>query len=259
VRVACRSAGAAGRGAESQTKGDSIWIAKGRRIILDHVSASWSVDETLSASARCDDPEQGFFNVTVQWSIIAENLAHAIHVKGDRGYGSLARGAGPNSEKRFAFQESNGLARAGFSGKSLNGEIPADHWSQVTGVQAEGVRQAGPIDIPPMMPDPAASAYDRVLADAGASASRGSADLRVIAGVKAKTGKRIDNEQNVGAWPALAPGKPALDTDGDGMPDAWETAHRFKPRKADGAALAKDGTGWTKQNLHQADAAQVRG
>ncbi|MDI1364354.1 MAG: pectate lyase [bacterium] len=319
-------------GAESKTEGDALWIAKGRRIILDHVSASWSVDETLSASARYDNPEQGFFDLTVQWSIIAESLAHSIHAKGDHGYGSLVRGgqgsrisfhhnlwanhmarmprpgnydgpdqdpvgaflefrsnvfynwghgysgydadkaalaaynfvdnayvAGPNSEKAIAFDESNTLAKAWFAGNSMNGQIPADPWSLVTGVQVDGYRQAGPIDMPPVTPDPAASAYDRVLADAGASVSRDAVDLRVIEGVKTRTGKVINNEQEVGGWPVLAPGKPALDTDGDGMPDAWETAHGFNPKKADGAVLAKDGSGWTNLELYLADAAKVRG
>ena len=40
------------RGDLSPGEGDAVWIESGRRIILDHVSASWSVDETLSASAR---------------------------------------------------------------------------------------------------------------------------------------------------------------------------------------------------------------
>ena len=40
------------RGDRLPGEGDAIWIERGRRIILDHVSASWSIDETLSASAR---------------------------------------------------------------------------------------------------------------------------------------------------------------------------------------------------------------
>ncbi|ALL15361.1 pectate lyase [Caulobacter henricii] len=319
-------------GAESKTEGDAIWIAKGRRIILDHVSASWSVDETLSASARFDNPDQGFHDLTVQWSIIAESLAHSLHAKGDHGYGSLIRGgqgskisfhhnlwanhvarmprpgnydgpdkdpigafiefrsnvfynwgkgyagydadkaalvaynfidnayvAGPNSEKLVAFQEGNSLARAYFAGNSMNGEIPADPWSLVTGLQVENYRQTAPIAVAPVTADPAPSAYQRVLADAGASVSRDAVDARVVEGVKARTGKVINNEQEVGGWPALAPGQAAVDTDGDGMPDAWETAHGFNPKLADGAALAKDGSGWTNLELYLADAAKVRG
>lgn len=79
-------------GDESRTESDAIWILGGRRIILDHVSASWSVDETLSASANYTRPGEGFWDVTVQWSIIAESLTHSLHAKGEHGYGSLIRG-----------------------------------------------------------------------------------------------------------------------------------------------------------------------
>jgi hypothetical protein len=79
------------RGDRLPGEGDSIWIERGRRIILDHVSASWSIDETLSASARYGNGG-GFYDLTVQWSIIAESLRRSHHEKGDHGYGSLIRG-----------------------------------------------------------------------------------------------------------------------------------------------------------------------
>jgi hypothetical protein len=79
------------RGDQRPGEGDSIWIRGGRRIILDHVSASWSIDETLSASARYGAGE-GYYDLTVQWSIIAESLRRSHHGKGEHGYGSLIRG-----------------------------------------------------------------------------------------------------------------------------------------------------------------------
>ena len=82
----------------SRTEGDAIWVASGSRIILDHVSASWSVDETLSASARYS--EGGIYDLTVQWSIISESLRNAGHSKGAHGYGSLIRGG---RGSRFSF------------------------------------------------------------------------------------------------------------------------------------------------------------
>jgi hypothetical protein len=318
-------------GDTSKTEGDAIWINSGRRIILDHVSASWSVDETLSASARYDEPGQGFHDLTVQWSIISESLRHSLHAKGDHGYGSLIRGGagsrisfhhnlwanhlarmprpgnyegpdkdpvgaffefrsnvfynwgkghagydadkaalvaygfvdnayvmGPDSEKPVAFNESNSLAKAWFAGNSMNGVVPADPWSLVSGLQTPGYRQAGPIDVAPVKADPAASAYEHVLADAGASVFRDSVDARVVAGVRDKTGKQIDSQAQVGGWPVLPTGKAAADTDGDGMPDAWEKAHGFNPKSPDGAALAKDGSGYTNLELYLADAAKVR-
>jgi pectate lyase len=56
-------------------------------VIVDHCSASWSVDEALSPSGAIRD-------VTVQWSLIAEALNRSIHSKGAHGYGSLVRAAG---------------------------------------------------------------------------------------------------------------------------------------------------------------------
>ena len=80
--IRCRPADNAG--AES----DSLSISSGRDIIVDHCSASWSVDETLSASSS-----GRLGNVTVQWCIISESLHDSIHHKGPHGYGSLIRGS----------------------------------------------------------------------------------------------------------------------------------------------------------------------
>lgn len=67
---------------------DAISIGgEARDVILDHVSAGWSIDESLS-------PSGAVRNITVQWSIIAEALNRSIHEKGPHGYGSLARAVG---------------------------------------------------------------------------------------------------------------------------------------------------------------------
>ncbi|MFW2342830.1 pectate lyase family protein [Brevundimonas sp.] len=79
-------------GAETLVEADAISVERGRRIILDHVSASWSVDETLSVGSRYDPPGRGIYDVTVQNSVIAESLNASAHAKGDHGYGSLVRG-----------------------------------------------------------------------------------------------------------------------------------------------------------------------
>ena len=54
-------------------------------VIVDHSSASWSIDECVSISG------QGITAVTVQWCMITESLNDSFHEKGPHGYGSLLR------------------------------------------------------------------------------------------------------------------------------------------------------------------------
>jgi hypothetical protein len=78
-------------GDNTKAESDAISISSGRDIIVDHCSASWSVDETLSASTGGK-----LGNVTVQWCIISESLDKSTHHKGPHGYGSLVRGGWGN-------------------------------------------------------------------------------------------------------------------------------------------------------------------
>jgi hypothetical protein len=297
---------------------DAFSIVKGRRIIVDHVSASWSVDETLSAGQPARSAEGGVHDVTVQWSIIAESLNGSGHAKGSHGYGSLVRAgfgarltwhhnlwahhsarmprpgnyngpdvdptgplmefrsnvfynwggqragynadeaahiaynfidnayvAGPNSTRPVAFHEQNRLARAYFAGNSMNGAVPADPWSLVTGLAVPANRLAQPVEVAPVRADPAPRAFERVLAGAGASRVRDAVDARVVGTVRARGGTIIDSQSEVGGWPALAAGTPWRDTDGDGMPDDWERRHRFDPSDAADGNRDRDGDGYT--------------
>src|SRR5437762_1296985 len=68
---------------------DSITLAAGaKNVVVDHCSATWSIDEDLSLAGDVS-------NVTVQWCLIAEGLNHSKHSKGAHGYGSLSRANGP--------------------------------------------------------------------------------------------------------------------------------------------------------------------
>ncbi|MGN6371055.1 MAG: pectate lyase [Phycisphaerae bacterium] len=70
---------------------DSIDIWNGcSNLILDHCSATWSVDECLSTSGNNQ-------NCTIQWCLIGASLNNSIHKKGEHGFGSLARANGPMS------------------------------------------------------------------------------------------------------------------------------------------------------------------
>jgi pectate lyase len=73
----------------SGQEADSITLASGaQNVVLDHCSATWSIDEALSLAGNVS-------NVTVQWCLIAEALNHSKHSKGAHGYGSLSRANGP--------------------------------------------------------------------------------------------------------------------------------------------------------------------
>ncbi len=68
-------------GDESGIEDDAITGRYHNNIILDHVSASWSVDETVSIY-HCE-------NVTIQWCMITESLFQSVHVKGNHGFGGI--------------------------------------------------------------------------------------------------------------------------------------------------------------------------
>ncbi|HLP76576.1 MAG TPA: hypothetical protein VK327_06600, partial [Candidatus Paceibacterota bacterium] len=69
-------------GTNDLLEADSMWIVYGTNIMVDHLSASWSVDETLSVS-------RNIANLTVQNSFITESLRNSIHSKGAHGYGGI--------------------------------------------------------------------------------------------------------------------------------------------------------------------------
>lgn len=294
---------------------DAVTIDRGERVILDHVSASWSVDETLSIGSR----DRVIDAVTVQWSIIAESLNLSTHSKGDHGYGSLVRGnrgarftfhhnlwaahrarmprpgnyltpdvdpvgarfeftnnvfydwgqghagynsdsdpatvstyvfagnaykRGPDSTGALIFEEESTAAHAWFDANSIGGVVPADPWEPVTGDDTPGYRLTALPDWAMGATETADQAYASVLAKAGASRTRDAADTRILAGVVDGTGRIINSQTDVGGWPDLAPGTPWTDTDADGMPDAWETAHGLNPATPDGSA-DHDGDGYT--------------
>ena len=68
-------------GDESGQDSDAISARYVRNLILDHVSASWSIDETMSIY-HCD-------SITVQWCMIAESMFNSNHVKSNHGFGGI--------------------------------------------------------------------------------------------------------------------------------------------------------------------------
>lgn len=99
---------------------------------------------------------------------------------------------------------------------------------------------------PPAEKLTAHAAYLRALESAGASKpKRDAVDARIIAGVRDGSGRQIKTIAE-DAWPALRGTAPEPDSDGDGLPDAWETAHALKPADPADAAFPASPEGWTQ-------------
>ena len=84
----------------ARVEGDAISLTAGNNIIIDHCSASWSTDETLSVSQHMTTGPDQLDGVTIQWSIISESLDQSVHAKGAHGYGTLVRGS---NGSRYSF------------------------------------------------------------------------------------------------------------------------------------------------------------
>ena len=58
------------------------------------------------------------------------------------------------------------------------------------------------------------------------------------------TGNFITHPKEVGGWPTIASASYPTDTDGDGMPDAWETARGLNPNDSSDWNKDRDGDGY---------------
>ena len=118
-------------------------------------------------------------------------------------------------------------------GNELAGKITADLFAKMEGVTIART----PFAAPPVHTVSAAEAYQVVLADVGANVPvRDAVDARIIADVRNGAGRFVDSQKQVGGWPDYRPGAPPRDTDGDGIPDDWETAHGLNPNDPNDAA-----------------------
>ena len=296
----------------SAQESDSITLVSGAHdVVLDHCSATWSIDESLSLAGNVS-------NVTIQWCLIGNALNHSKHAKGDHGYGSLSRANGPvtwhhnlwvhNNSRNPRLGDNYGrppfptfdvrnnvmydygeicsgltqgvlkvnyvgnYIRPGPSSKAttpihvggpsqlsfyIRDNVFEGHDSFTTDnstffdpVMIDGKRQLEivpqPFDAPLVQTSSARDAYTAVLASVGASLPRrDSVDARIINEVKSGTGSIIDSQEQVGSWPELKSTTPPVDTDEDGMPDAWERKFGLNPHDASDGSKDKDGDGYT--------------
>lgn len=133
-----------------------------------------------------------------------------------------------------------------------NEEITNNNWAGIRGPEKIARVNTPFVGWPVSPHETAELAFESVLAKAGATLpKRDAVDKRVTEMVRSgkpttKTGILKDISE-VGGYPVLTydPAKVAVDSDGDGMPDAWEIKHSLDPKnKADGA-IDSDGDGYT--------------
>jgi hypothetical protein len=325
-------------------QGDSLWVDKSKDVILDHVSSSWSVDETLSVTESD--------RITVQWAFITESLNNSCHLNDGgtgferHGFGSLIRyGSGRISyHHNFYAHHFNRNPRVGdditldfvnnviydwgtdasYSGEIIEGitkvnyvgnylvagpNTPASKrtrafnggstntWIYQTGNVIDSnvnglhdgtntgwamfvnlyTQQNAPLDFRSGKErdekEPAASlieinagtaenAYTQVMLTAGSSRVRDAVDTRLFNEARNETGLMINSQTEVGGYPLLNSLPAPVDTDGDGIPDAWENSNGLNPNDPnDAAQLAPNGysnlENFVNSNLFAPTAANV--
>jgi pectate lyase len=124
---------------------------------------------------------------------------------------------------------------------------PADQWSlvNITTPGAQYAKRPSPHATQPAVPvttQSAAVGKDLVIANVGATKpKRDSVDTRLINDFLNGTGHPPGSGFSM-TYPNLQTYNVPLDTDGDGMPDAWETSHGLNPANgADGAQVSANG------------------
>lgn len=131
------------------------------------------------------------------------------------------------------------IAKSGTDAKNNDGTYPG----------AEKIKSSEPIDFVYTTTHSVTDAFDCVLAYAGACKSRDTHDAAMVSDTRDGTitygeSKKglIDSQDECGGWPELKDTGAETDTDGDGMPDAWEIANGLDPNDIeDGKIVCDDG------------------
>jgi pectate lyase len=123
----------------------------------------------------------------------------------------------------------------------------------------EDLREPTPEEIPQGL-RPAATLVEALLPIVGARRPDGrledDLDRLLLASVKERSGRVIDDVADLGAVAPLPIAEAGPDSDGDGMDDAWETAHGFDPHDpSDAAKPSKDHPGQSNLEVYLSDLA----
>lgn len=218
---------------------------------------------------RDEDPKGLLFdfrnNVVYNWgSYAGRNLdPHSVTIANFVGNSYVT---GPNSSEPVAFRQYCTFGSSYFHDNWMNGKCPEDAWNLVafpdfgsglrkldyfknapvwTDERKAAFKRAVPVSMAPVTTAPAATAFEQVLAGAGADLpARDAVDRRIIEEIKTGAGRIIDDETSVGGWPELRSAPAPSDSDNDGMPDVWELRHGLDHAAPDNNA-DPDGDGYT--------------
>ncbi len=300
---------------------DGISVSDSRRVIIDHCSVSWAVDEGLTVTGTSD-------TVSVQWCIVSECLHDSVHQKGPHSMGSLVRsekgtysfhhniyahnntrnprpgdnydgsqgvlldfrnhviydwgGAcgygvneryrmnyvanylkpGPSTkaiERKTAFHIGGKQSLVYVQGNVMESFPESESaptsilaWArEFTQEERDATVAATAFPVPEVTTHPAAEAWRLVLDHAGATRpKRDAVDSRVMDAIRTGGGRIINSQGEVGGWPDYPTASGPIDSDGDGMPDAWETARGLDPADATDGPLDGDGDGYTNLEVY---------
>ena len=118
---------------------------------------------------------------------------------------------------------------------------------------------SAPFAVAPVRTQSPQEAYRAILDNVGATVPvRDAVDSRIVADVRNHTGRIVDSQKAVGGWPAYRSAAPPRDSDSDGIPDAWESAHDMNARSPRDAAAVDRTSGFTKLELYLNDLANAR-
>jgi pectate lyase len=155
---------------------------------------------------------------------------------------------GPSSNDRFAgqfFATDHVYQADNLADLNANGKLDGQPVAAADFHRADEKTYTLPTFVPvpamhptvPVTVESATAAYGKIVAGAGCSLRRDAVDLRLIGeltslGTKGKTLPHTDakGEALAGGLGEIKGGPAPVDTDHDGIPDEWETAHQLNPR-----------------------------